>query len=384
LLATAIVSGVGFGAMSSATHRSPAKLTSRLPEGGTLISVACPAKLHCLAVGDDETRFGPRKQVGQWGGANWVLTVLRASKYPTGALLNAITCPSLRECIAVGAYYRYSGASAMVSQVFNPPGSRVIYMKVPAPQGGTGSKLTGLTCITVSNCFAVGYNQTRGRTFPVAEHWNGGQWDRERTPAVLGARTTLLTQVACAQVRHCLAVGSYVTDSGQQFALAEFWNGKTWRIVPTAAVSAPGGDELSGIACPAVTFCLAVGGYVNSSNPLSEIWNGKQWLDLLTPSPANQVASSFSDVYCRSVSDCTAVGYFHPSYHIYETLAEAWNGSNWQIQPTPNRSRISDLYSVSCPSSRLCIAVGAYSNLLGLRRTLVETRQGAGNWEIAP
>jgi hypothetical protein len=56
------------------------------------------------------------------------------------------------------------------------------------------------------------------------------------------------------------------------------------------------------------------------------------------------------------------------------TLAERWNGSGWEIQPTPNPAGATDLNlaGVSCPTRRACTAVGTYFTGTGIQLTLAE------------
>ena len=59
--------------------------------------------------------------------------------------------------------------------------------------------------------------------------------------------------------------------------LAERWNGQRWAIQPTPNRTAAPGSELSSVACPSLTMCIAVGSaqYAGgTSATLVERWNG--------------------------------------------------------------------------------------------------------------
>src|SRR5215813_13685546 len=71
-------------------------------------------------------------------------------------------------------------------------------------------------------------------------------------------------------------------------------------------------------------------------------------------------------VSCSAANACTAVGTNLSTSGVNVTLAERWNGTSWQRQPTPNPPndtvpiRSPELLGVSCPNSHFCASVGAY------------------------
>ncbi|MGD0085295.1 MAG: hypothetical protein ABSD78_19215 [Acidimicrobiales bacterium] len=84
--------------------------------------------------------------------------------------------------------------------------------------------------------------------------------------------------------------------------------------------------------------------------------------------------SGLSGVSCTSATACTAVGDSYNSADIDVTLAEAWNGTKWAVEPTPNPTGAenSGLSAVSCISATACTAVGTYVNSTFTNLTLVE------------
>jgi hypothetical protein len=86
-------------------------------------------------------------------------------------------------------------------------------------------------------------------------------------------------------------------------------------------------------------------------------------------------------VSCSSASACTAVGTYLDTSGINVTLAEAWNGTSWHQEATPNppgdvRPEIApDLFGVSCPTAHFCAAVGSYQNV-STRVVFAETWNG--------
>jgi len=128
---------------------------------------------------------------------------------------------------------------------------------------------------------------------------------------------------------------------------------------------------------------MAVGGKLDSSlnaeGTLAERWNGKNWQIVPTFKPTG-LDSFLGGVACTSSSACTAVG----SSSLVTTLAERWNGTRWQVQATPNPPGGQNIYltSVACPTSSACTAFGL--NLTGPGPfTLAERWNGQG-WRIQP
>ena len=73
----------------------------------------------------------------------------------------------------------------------------------------------------------------------LAERWSGGRWRIQLTPAVFGAYDIGLSGVACPAVSACHAVGSY-TNNGPSLTLAEQWNPTGTSTHAAARPVAPG------------------------------------------------------------------------------------------------------------------------------------------------
>jgi hypothetical protein len=157
---------------------------------------------------------------------------------------------------------------------------------------------------------------------------------------------------------------------------------------PSTVTSAPArvpkraqSSGLSAASCISATLCAAVGS--DDDATLAEAWNGTKWSLEPSPNPTGSTRGSLSAVSCTSPTACTAVGSYDNSTGTQLTLVETWNGTTWAIQPTPNPtgSRHSSLSGVSCTSATACTAVGSYDNSTGTQLTLAETRSGT-TWAI--
>ncbi len=353
-----------------------------------LFGISCTAATTCMAVGSYSKGFAPKNLAETWNGARWSL------QRPIGALgevpsgLVGVSCSSATACVAVGGVNTLRGARGtpqrMLTEVWN--GTRWTFAAAPNPAGAIYSNLSGVACPTTAVCIAVGgySNGTTGVT--LAEAWNGAGWSADPTPNPAGATSSGLSAISCSAATACMAVGSYSPDGSTLLTLAESWNGTSWSLQPTPNPAGATFNRLSGVACFTATACTAVGTYYNGSKylTLAEAWDGTGWTIQPTPNLAGAFSSSLSGVACPSASACTAVGSSHGSKNV--ALAEAWDGTSWTIQhiPTPSGGAYPDLSGISCIATTQCTAVGSYSSSdFSTTLTLAEAWNGTG-WSRQP
>ena len=161
---------------------------------------------------------------------------------------------------------------------------------------------------------------------------------------------------------------------------------------PTRATRSQGGEcsnpcnvgFLSSVSCASATSCTAVGVALNNL-PLAERWNGTSWNIEPTPNPAGSAYTHLDGVSCTSATTCIAVGAWYTGFGGYEVpLAEFWNGSTWTIRapPSPSDALSASLSYVQCASASACMAVGGYySSSRGQGLPLAEFWDGTG-WTI--
>ena len=87
-------------------------------------------------------------------------------------------------------------------------------------------------------------------------------WSVTPSPSPLGPANGNLAGVSCVSETNCFAVGSYFAFSTEK-TLVERWNGTSWSIVATPNLNPSGSNSngLSGVACPKTASCYAVGNY---------------------------------------------------------------------------------------------------------------------------
>jgi hypothetical protein len=246
---------------------------------------------------------------------------------------------------------------------------------------GNGT-LAGESCASPHRCQAVGsYTDVAGVMVTLAEIWDGRAWDTEPTPRKSGAIASALSSVSCTAPDACVAVGGYIDSTQAQLPLAEAWDGVAWRMQPIPNPAGSTSTFLSSVACTGTRHCLAVGNMLasNGSGTLAEEWNGTRWRVLATPNQ-NNGSGGFAAVSCTGRNMCVAVG-----SSSNRTLAESWDGATWRRQVIPGPKQ-SFLLGVSCPALDSCHAVGGSFNSLGTREVpLADVWNGRG-WtaEAAP
>ena len=336
------------------------------PEGAdpsALAAVSCPSTDDCLAVGSyfDNEFTAPLAE--RWNGLAW--SILPAAPVPRDAqfaVFAGVSCVSSDECVAVGSYYNGSTNLAL-AEAWN--GSAWSIQTTPSVSGVQASVLHGVSCPTGRECTAVGSYSDANGTWSLAEIWNGSEWSMQQTPIPIGSQFSELNAVSCLTAGRCSSVGDYTNATGT-VTLALASNGSAWSIQATPNPAGSFTSVLDALSCPAAKSCTAVGAASAGAGSMSlaEGWDGSAWTIQIAANPTKTSNSALLGLSCRSSRDCTAVGsYENANQTATLTLAEAWNGSVWAAQTTPNPARAeqSYLYSTSCPSPGSCVAVGYYA-----------------------
>lgn len=317
-----------------------------------------PTPLHRLGMA---VAVGTALALGVSGAASadWLDQVTPIPAGATTWSLSAVSCTSPTRCEAVGG----SGSTADGLLAESRNGTTWTVQAMPDPGGAS---LNGISCTAASACTAVGEWVDGATTVTLAERWNGSSWSVQSTPSPSGASSSALGRVSCVSATNCVAVGDSYNGTVTS-TLAETWNGTSWTIRSTPNVGGQQTSQLNGVSCTSVSACTAVGYSATASTgqPLAEAWNGATWSIQTTPSPSGSTYSQLNGVSCTSTTACTAVG---------DGFAEVWNGTSWSVQ-TIARTK-DNLSSVSCvATSSHCTAVGGYYRE-GIQYMVAESRTG--------
>jgi hypothetical protein len=175
--------------------------------------------------------------------------------------------------------------------------------------------------------------------------WSGGAWTAAEAPLPFNSepRSTQVTGVSCPTVSECVAVGSYADTTGIGHGLLLTWSGGGW-----TAAEAPlpaNGDQYDpevvyGVSCPTSSKCVAVGSYSDTSGGLDGLlltWSQGAWTAAEAPLPANAPSNPLATVdgvSCPTSSNCTAVG-FYGGLSGGDGLLLTWLGRSWTAAEAP-------------------------------------------------
>jgi len=253
--------------------------------------------------------------------------------------------------------------------------------------------LQAVTCVSASDCWAVGYYfPDGGIAQTLIERWDGASWTMVASPNTSATRNNALLAVTCSGESDCWAVGIYYAPGSIDQTLIERWDGSSWTIVTSPDTSATQYNYLDGVTCASASECWAVGDYSLDYahglpyQTLIERWDGASWTIVSSPNSSVTQANALRSVTCASDSDCWAVGFYNLGNPVLsaanQTLIEHWDGTSWSIVNSPNTSLTRDnvLRAVSCASDSDCWAVGYYSS--GSANQTLTARWDGRSWTL--
>ena len=312
-------------------------------------AIACAAVDSCAAVGSfyDPSTIQPNSQglgfppILLGSGSSWLKAEPALLPGPAG-LLFSVACPSPTRCVAVG---WVSVNASQPGLLLIQSGSSVTAKAAPFPAGNqTEIVLFSVACATASSCVAVG-DDNAGLGILVsgaAQRWATKiaplPHDAARSPDVT------IYYVVCPAVTSCIAVGDYKDSSGHQQGLLLSGSGSVWTAtqapMPNDAAANPEAT-LQSVACPSASRCLAVGNYTDSSGHsqgVVETRFGSRWTPTQAPLPAGASVApgvGLDSVSCPSTSFCVVLGNYQDSSGNFQGLLLSPTGSAWKAIRAP-------------------------------------------------
>ena len=297
-----------------------------------------------------------------------------------------MTCVAASDCWAVGAY----STSKNVQQVLIEHNTGAGWTIVGSPDTSPtqDNELFGVTCISASDCWAVGDYLTSGGTLqPLVAQYSGAGWSLVRSPDASTSPSDYLSAVTCVSAVDCWATGVFTTSGNTSQTLIEQYTGTGWNLVRSPDTSTTLNNYLSGVSCVSASDCWAVGNASTTGNAnsqaLAEQYRGTGWNIVASPIVSGTQDNYLDEVTCISTVDCWAVGFSDSTQDYDQTLVEQYTGTGWSVASTPDTSATQDnfLTAVTCVTAADCWTVGEYLNSGGSDQTLVEQYTGTG-WGI--
>jgi hypothetical protein len=240
--------------------------------------------------------------------------------------------------------------------------------------------LQAIACPLLGDCVAVGYTSGKAAA-PIVASESNGVWGASRAITGKGGLASgsgaSLTDVSCGGPGDCTAIGTYLGSLGVSTAFYVTETAGTWGTpVPVAGASQPAGtySQVNGLSCPAVGYCAIVGRYtdqgvsnagltVSTAITLTEekgTWGTPQPVPGLASLPSANAYANLNSVSCPAAGDCTASGQYGGDGIAGMPFVISQAGTGWgnaeALQGTPGASAT----SLSCPDASDCAVVMRY------------------------
>ena len=225
---------------------------------------SCALTVDCLAVEGGGDIFGSAfggsvsaatatstlVDAARWNGSSWkgVGATLPAGTKVAG--LTGLSCRGVNSCLVVGGYQASTSDTATsraLALIYNGTSLKPT-PAVPLPKGTTDASLSGVSCVTISYCVAIGEADGNSAAFgedgelTLIETWNGAKWTLHTVNETSGSSDSQPTEVSCATSAFCVVAGEKVSVGGSSssptisFGLYfADWNGKTLTTMKSAA-----------------------------------------------------------------------------------------------------------------------------------------------------
>ncbi len=363
--AACLLAGAGVTAPATTARASTISLAAPGRTGG-ISDISCPSTTSCWAVGTGRlpsASVGPVARLMHFNGEVWktvgvpVPAKMRVNGHLRGKdPLTGITCVSTRNCWAVGSW---NGFDFERNRALHWDGKRWADVPVPTPTGSNG-RLLSVACTTGTSCWASATINDQLGPHGEMLHWNGHVWRPVLTPVAVS-----LTQMGCDH-GNCWAAGQRLDPANPQ---RDTGGGALYRLVHdtwTSVLPPVPDDLLSGAACPSLRFCW-LSGWSEGGAYLWH-WDGKSVVPKSVPAPG----AGSGAVSCLSATSCWLSGPQERAPRMYH-----WNGQTWKafVGPTVVTGRILRL---TCASATLCFAAGTQDELHG--GSLVLLRWNGKHW----
>lgn len=269
---------------------------------------------------------------------------------------------------------------------------------------GPGGRAALVSCPSAGNCVVIGTYDVLAGDLNESAGWvateRAGHWGpaaKVRLPGNPGAVESLsFTGLSCVSVGNCTAVGGSTANSGEQGLILKERNGVWLQAIRAplprggVAPSEPNAfdDPLFSVACADANDCAAIGAYVKKGHHgypgtfrgwlLAERHGAWSASAIVLPRPASAGMVFLNQVSCLSRGNCVAVGNYngHPGHGViaverHGTWQRALNATLPVDAAKPSSRQTAGLDSVSCASASRCTIVGTYADKAGKIRGLI-------------
>jgi hypothetical protein len=271
-----------------------------------------------------------------------------------------------------------NSASNSAHPVLGQPRGTPLVVGQPAP-AGTGD-LGAVSCASADRCWAVGVagansSASAPATVIIATTDGGTKWTAQ---GVGGSAIPQLSGISCPTVHECMAVGSTGASlPGSDVAYTTSDGGKVWS--PAAALG--GALDITSVQCASVSDCTAIvstGSLLASAHTadFGQTWQSEGFL------PAGFFGAG--DLSCDGAGTCLVAGYTSTTQgHGQGAVAlSADGGQTWSLATVP--AGVGVLQSAACATATLCLAAGTtgttVSDVVPAQGELLYSADGGHTW----
>ena len=294
---------------------------------------------------------------------------ITVSLYALG--FNQISCSSASACLGLGLAVNPKTLGSQVTLAWNGTTWWKLALPIPA-KGATAVELTGVSCARQtkrSACVAVGdYVSKSGDPGVFAVAWTGGALRLLPVPRLpKSAADVYFDGLSCMSAKHCVALGVGITSNGAFPLLFDTWDGSGWTVRTKALPAVDDYPQLNRISCATSTDCVLVGGLQRGGSgnltAYAARWNGASLTGMTVPVPARLASPTLAAVSCPSTAFCAVTGLNFSAADGSTGLAFAdiLRDGKWSLVKlaSPKGTTTSQLLALSCLSATWCIAAGS-------------------------
>jgi len=309
-----------------------------------------------------------------------------------------IACPAVGGCVVLGEYSTPKGADEdLIATEKSGTWSAV---QAPIPTGATEATNLGpyaLRCTGVGYCLGTSLFQAPTTVAADVLEEAGGVWSAVAMPVPSNLRTgtfPTVSALACPLRGACVIVGTYETTSGLTEGFVVTQEGDQFVAAQAPTPGANRGSILAGVACQTTTACVAVGSYVTTANEQEGLLVSDATGRLaaaVPPLPGNAASdpkAALQAVSCGSSTLCFATGAYENPSGDHLGFVDTDSAGTWAAAKMPVPSGASGtspspaIYGLVCKGGDYCLGVGAYTSSAGKGEGLALV-QRAGDWSAS-
>lgn len=279
--------------------------------------------------------------------------------------LRSVIALSQQNAWAVGAQGRHAVIVRWNGQNWNP-------VDIPV-NVTTTSTFNAIAAVSAEDMWAVGRADLR----PLIAHWNGSVWSQVgATP--INAYSSQLSALAVVATNDVWAVGSALSapQNGVTQAIAEHWDGHSWRTAPV-----PPGSAFDAITATADGKVWGLITTVGSAKQLVR-WDGQAWHEQTMPAIPGLAPNSIQTILADDGRTLWVAGGWEPTGENWPVPFVAhWDGATWsRVSTNAPEARGAWFTSLAIGKDGTAWAAGIFKNFnTKLNDVLIENVGGQVN-----